>query len=72
VVGHMPLGAGCGLGPAVGTAAGRRFMARAWRVAMSAQHGAWHTRWRQLADERARCGEREADRWDPAADFNLN
>jgi hypothetical protein len=34
--------------------------------------GTWHARWRHRADERAWCGKREADRWDPAADFILN
>jgi hypothetical protein len=48
------------------------FMARARRVAVSARHGVWHARWRQCADERTRRREREADRWDPAADFIPN
>jgi hypothetical protein len=44
----------------------RRFVARA-HVAVSAWRGVWHARWRQRADERARRGGREADRWDPVA-----
>jgi hypothetical protein len=48
------------------------FMAWAWRAAVLTWHGMWRARWRQHADERAQCGEREADMWDPAVDFSLN
>jgi hypothetical protein len=34
------------------------------RAVVSAQRGAWHAKWRQRADEWARCGEREAGRWE--------
>jgi hypothetical protein len=37
-----------------------------------AQRGAWHARWRQRVDERARRGARETDRWDPTANFIPN
>jgi hypothetical protein len=68
-----------GVGPRL---SGRRYRLRTRRrgrsalygvgVALSARCGAWHTRWRQRADEWARRGGREADMWDPATDFIPN
>jgi hypothetical protein len=55
-----------------GSGSAGAFMAWVRHAAVLARRGAWHARWRQRADEGARCREREADRWAPAADFILN
>jgi hypothetical protein len=54
-----------------GSGSAGAFMARVRHETVSARCGAWHARWRQRANEWARCREREADRWAPAADFIL-
>jgi hypothetical protein len=42
-----------------GSGSAGAFMAWVRHAAVLARRGAWHARWRQRADERARCRERE-------------
>jgi hypothetical protein len=55
-----------------GSGSAGAFKARVRHATVSARRGAWHTRWRQRANEWAQCREREADRWAPVVDFILN